>query len=116
MLNSCTVQAQLRDSVYAYIVACGIQHPAVVMQQVMLETGRLASPYLMKRNNLFAFRVTEEYMKFESWKQSVEYYKRWQNRHYKNSNEDYYAFLVRIKYSGSRDYISVLKRVSIKRD
>ncbi|MCX6198169.1 MAG: hypothetical protein NTY88_02955 [Bacteroidetes bacterium] len=116
VLSGVTAQAQFRDSVYSYIVSCGIQHPAIVMQQVMLETGRLATPYLMKRNNLFAFRITEEYMHFETWKQSVEYYKRWQDRHYKNPTEDYYSFLQRIKYSGSADYVSVLKRVSIKKD
>jgi len=84
------------------------------MQQCLLETGHLQSPYLMKRNNLFAFRVTEEYMYFDNWKAAVEYYKRWQDRHYKNTKEDYYAFLKRYHYSGSVNYVEVLRRVRIK--
>jgi hypothetical protein len=85
------------------------------MQQALLETGHLGSAYLMKRNNLFAFRVTEEYMTFKSWKESIEYYKRWQDRHYINTREDYYSFLKRKQYSGSPNYIDVLKKVRFKR-
>ena len=85
------------------------------MQQALLETGHLATAYLMKRNNLFAFRVTEEYMHFENWMASIEYYKRWQDKHYTNVKEDYYTFLSRMHYSGSTNYIGVLKKVSIKK-
>lgn len=85
------------------------------MQQCLLETGHLGTRYLMKRNNLFAFRVTEEYMHFTNWKESVEYYKRWQDKHYKNQGENYYSFLKRIHYSGSQNYVDVLKHVSIKK-
>ena len=67
----------------------------------------------MKRNNLFAFRITEEYMKFASWKESVEYYKRWQGRHYNNPAENYYVFLKRIKYSESDNYLDVLRKIKV---
>lgn len=107
--------AQLKDSIYTYIKACGIKHPEVVMQQVLLETGHLGADYLMDRNNIFAFRRTEEYMHFADWKECVEFYKRWQDKYYKNIEENYYSFLQRIKYSGSHNYIDVLKRVSIKK-
>lgn len=107
--------AQHKDSVFSYIVRCGIKHPEIVMQQVLLETGHLKTPYLMRRNNLFAFRVTEEYMWFKDWKESVQYYQRWQQRHYTNLKEDYYSFLKRINYSGTHNYVDVLRRVSIKR-
>ena len=109
------VNAVHKDSVFAYIKACGIKHPEIVMQQCLLETGHLKSAYLLKRNNLFAFRITEEYMNFTNWKESVDYYKRWQDRHYKNENENYYSFLTRYKYSGSHNYVEVLKKVSIKK-
>jgi len=105
--------AQSKEEVYAYIIQCGIKHPEVVMRQCLLETGHLKSPYLMKRNNLFAFRVTEEYMKFAHWKESVEYYKRWQQRHYKNHKEGYYTFLKRIKYSEAGHYLEVLRKVKV---
>ena len=115
LFTTTVANAQLKDSVFSYIVACGIKHPEIVMQQCLLETGHLRVPYLMHRHNLFAFRVTEAYMTFESWKQSVEYYKRWQDKHYTNPNEDYYVFLKRIKYSESSGYLDVLRKVSIKK-
>ena len=85
------------------------------MQQVLLETGHLSTHYLLRRNNLFAFRYTEEYIRFDHWKESVEYYKRWQEKHYTNHQENYYAFLKRVKYAGSRNYVEVLRRVSIRK-
>lgn len=115
LLSGTTCSAQLKDSIYAYIQACGIQHPDVVMQQALLETGHLKSGYLMERNNIFAFRVTKEYMRFTDWKACVKYYKRWQEKHYTNTKENYYSFLKRIGYSGTHNYTDVLKRVRIKK-
>lgn len=69
----------------------------------------------MKRNNLFAFRFTEEYMHFANWQACVEYYKRWQQKHYTNNSENYYAFLKRKHYSQAPQYVDVLRRVSIRK-
>lgn len=89
----------LLDTIREYICEKQIKHPDIVMKQVILETGWLQSKYLMSRNNLFAFRVTKEYMHFKSWRASVDYYKGWQDRKYKNPKEDYYKFLVRVHYA-----------------
>lgn len=68
------------------------------MRQALLETGNLRHPMLMSRNNLFGFR-SRAYLRFEKWQDSVAYYKRWQDRHYTNSAENYFRFLDRIRYA-----------------
>jgi len=109
-------KAGMKDSVYAYILATDIKHPEIVLKQAILETGWFTSKLLMKRNNLFAFRSTKKYMRFETWQKSVEYYKRWQNDNYTNPKENYYTFLRRKKYARNPDYVKTLKRISLKRN
>ena len=53
-------------------------------------------------------------MHFKNWKECVEYYKNWQLRQYTKEGEDYYAFLVRIKYAQSKKYIECLKSLKVK--
>lgn len=98
------------DSVFSYICKVGIQHPEIVIKQAILESGWFRSPFLMSRNNLFGFRA-KNYLHFSSWKESVEYYKKWQDKRYKNTKEDYYSFLVRIKYATSSQYLTNLKKI-----
>lgn len=100
----------LLDSVFNYICQSGILHKDIVIKQVIWETGWLKSNFLMSKNNLFGFRA-KEYMTFSSWQASVDYYEKWQNTYYKNKEEDYYVFLVRIGYSNSR-YPSHLKKLN----
>lgn len=100
----------LLDSVFNYICQSDIVHKDIVIKQVIWETGWLKSNFLMSKNNLFGFRA-KEYLTFSSWQASVDYYEKWQNKYYKNPEEDYYVFLVRIKYSNSR-YPSHLKSLN----
>lgn len=90
------------DEVFSEICKADIRHPEVVMSQVQLETGYLTAPMLMSRNNLFGFRA-KSYLTFSHWKESIAYYKKWQDKRYTNNSEDYYKFLVRIRYAG-HDY------------
>ena len=115
VLSYCTIASAQRggpllDSIREYICEKEIKHADIVMKQVILETGWLKSKYLMSRNNLFGFRVTKEYMRFKSWRHSVDYYKSWQERKYKDPNEDYYTFLVRINYA-VKGYPDHLKKI-----
>lgn len=105
----------MKDSVHAYILLTGIQHPEIVLRQAILETGWFQSKMLMKKNNLFAFRSTKKYMRFDNWQESIQYYKRWQDEHYTNPEEDYYTFLKRKKYAHSPEYIKILKRINLNR-
>jgi len=102
------------QEVYMEIVCEEILHPEIVLRQAILETGWFKSKHMMQKNNLFGFRYAKTYMTFDSWQESVAYYKAWQMRKYINTNEDYYAFLVRIKYAQSQQYVSLLKRIKIK--
>jgi len=103
----------LIDSLFSYICKSEILHPDIVFDQAMFETGWLKPGFLMKRNNLFGFR-SKEYLKFNSWKDCVDYYKKWQIKYYKNPNENYYDFLLRIKYATS-EYSNHLKKMKSKR-
>jgi uncharacterized FlgJ-related protein len=54
---SSSAQSKLNvDTVFKYICEKGIAHPEIVIKQAVLETGWFKSPFLMKRNNIFAFR------------------------------------------------------------
>jgi hypothetical protein len=48
-------------------------------------------------------------MKFDSWFESVMYYKYWQETYYKGG--DYFAFLKSIGYATSTKYERTLKQV-----
>jgi len=91
----------LMDSVLKYICLSKIVHKDIVMKQVIWETGWLKGEFLMSRNNLFGFRY-KEYLRFSNWKESVDYYESWQAKYYTNPEEDYYQFLIRMRYSNSR--------------
>lgn len=109
---SSSAQSKLNvDTVFKYICEKGIEHPEIVIKQAVLETGWFKSPFLMKRNNIFAFRY-KEYMHFKSWKECVDYYKTWQDKRYKDKTEDYYKFLVRIKYA-TPQYPAHLKKLKL---
>jgi hypothetical protein len=101
----------LLDSIFKFICEKGISHPEIVIKQVINETGWLKNPFLMKRNNLFGFK-SKKYLSFKSWQESVEYYKRWQDKYYTNKEEDYYKFLVRIKYA-TKKYPIHLKKIKL---
>jgi flagellum-specific peptidoglycan hydrolase FlgJ len=101
------------EEVYTYIKCCEIQHPEIVLRQAIWETGWFKSDYCRNRHNLFGFRHTKTYMTFNSWQESVEYYKKWQEKRYKDPNEDYYKFLVRVKYATSKEYVSKLKSLRV---
>jgi hypothetical protein len=109
-LTASAQKSTFADSVFNYICATGIKHPNIVMKQAIVETGWFKTKFLMSRNNLFGFR-SKNYLKFNNWKESVEYYKKWQDKRYTNPNEDYYKFLVRIKYATTNVYTSYLKKI-----
>lgn len=89
------------DSVGSYICQCGIKHPEIVMKQAIWETGWFKSKHLMRKNNLFGFRG-KSYLTFKSWRESVEYYKKWQDKRYDQTKyKDYYEFLTKIRYGHS---------------
>jgi hypothetical protein len=102
------------QEVYTYIVCSEIKFPDIVLRQAIWETGWFKSKHMIHKNNLFGFRHSKEYMNFKNWKECVDYYKNWQLRKYTREGEDYYAFLIRIKYAQSNKYIESLKSLNVK--
>ncbi len=109
-----TLNAQTPVQVASYIDSVGILYPEIVFRQSILESGWFKSPYYLKTKNLFGFRFKKSYIRFNKWQESVDYYKTWQLNHYTNMDEDYYQFLIRVRYASSNDYIKTLKRIRIK--
>jgi LysM repeat protein len=97
------------ERVFAYICEKEVRYPHIVMQQAIIETGGFYPNNTMKKNNLFGFKKGGRVIRFNSWKESVDYYKDWQDRKYTDNNEDYYKFLTRIRYATNRKYIRHLK-------
>jgi hypothetical protein len=116
-LDSASIARQQRmdllDSIFDYICACELHHKDIVFRQVIWETGWLRGEKMMSINNLFGFRV-RNYLTFNSWQESIDYYRNWQERHYTNPQEDYYKFLVRIKFSNHR-YPGHLRKLTIEK-
>jgi len=104
------IDRELVASVFLEICRLNIKHPEVVMRQAILESGWMRAPFLMKRNNLFGFRSTT-YLVFKDWKDSVAYYKSWQDKHYRAAeHKDYVAFLISIRYA-SAGYTEHLRKI-----
>lgn len=96
------------ENVIAVIKQHDIKHPEIVLRQVQWETGHLKSKRATIDNNLFGFKA-KEYKTFETWEESVEYYKKWQDKKYKGGN--YYNFLERVGYAKDAYYIQNLKSI-----
>lgn len=105
-----------KDNVYNYIVESCIHHPDIVFQQALKESGHLkCEGCSLDHNNLFGFRYNHEYLEFDTWKESIDYYERWQIRKGYNGEEDYHEFLIR-KWGAPKmreKYIPTLKDIGI---
>lgn len=108
------INSELVEAVFFEICRLDIQQPETVMRQAILETGWMRAPFLMKRQNLFGFRNTT-YMVFDDWKDSVAYYKSWQEKNYRaGEHKDYSAFLRSIQYA-SEGYTNHLSKIRWER-
>jgi hypothetical protein len=102
----------------------GIKHPEIVYRQVCWETGWLSSKNCLERNNLTGMKGgtvtpnnTEGYKIYSTWQHSIRAYARWQRRWYGDSKEDYYSFLIRIRYAKDPEkYVTNLKSLNTNWD
>lgn len=92
------------NEVYCYMKGIGIKNADIVLRQAIFESGHFKSAICKKKNNIFGFRSAVIYKSFKSWQDCVDYYKKWQDKHYKDTTEEYYHFLQRINYSGLKNY------------
>ena len=85
--------------VYAECKEQGIKYPEIVTAQAIQETGWFkCTGCSLSRNNIFGYYYKGEYKRFNKWEESVQYYKRWQDKHYKG--QDYYDYLNCLWVSG----------------
>lgn len=92
------------NNVRKELIIQGLQHVDILLAQVRLETGNLK---YVRGNNLFGF-TSNKYMSFNSWKDCIQYKKKWQDRKYRGG--DYYKFLDSIGYAEDVNYIKNLKQ------
>lgn len=86
-----------------------IQEKEIVYQQIMLETGYLTSSICRDSNNVIGLFNGSEFYSFKHWVASIVFYKyKIQNR-FKPKKENYYQFLLRIKYASDKHYVKKLK-------
>lgn len=104
---------ELSDStLYLALEYYNIKHPRIVLAQAKLETGNYKSRQCTKKNNLFGLYNSrkKEYFSFEHWHHSVKAYKDMIEYKHKDG-EDYYDFLIRIKYATDPAYVDKVKRI-----
>jgi hypothetical protein len=106
------IPAMTSTNVLAEICKQEVREPLTVFKQAMLETNNLqCGNCSLDHNNLFGFcNLDGSYIRFQNWTESITYYKQWQETKLKDG-EDYYKFLIRIKYATDPDYISKLKNL-----
>jgi flagellum-specific peptidoglycan hydrolase FlgJ len=87
-----------------------IKHKEIVLRQAIHETGNFKSRKCIQDKNLFGFETGKKV--FKTYDDSVKAYKnRIQNR--LKDNENYYLFLLRIKYATDKKYIYKLKNIKL---
>lgn len=90
-----------------------VKYPDIVLQQTLWETGWFKSEVCREHNNLFGFKTNKGYLKFNTWQESIQYYKKWQDRRYDTG--DYYQFLMNLSYSGDSLYDTHLKSIHVNK-
>ena len=121
LLLGLTLKAQTKDSVIFELIKQEVKHPKKVLKQSLLETGNYnCTNCSLDHNNLFGFRYKGKYIEFDSWKESISYYKQFQDKYYKG--QDYWEFLNCIwkhrngdcaTYASDEDYINKVKRIEL---
>jgi hypothetical protein len=113
--------AQTPQEVLKYADSIGIKNPDIVARQAILETGGFECRNCsLDGNNVFGIRYEGKYLRFASWRDSVDYSLRWQRKSY--AGGDYYDFLDCIwlhrdgrcaRYASDPNYVDKLKRIKL---
>lgn len=104
---------ELNDSIlYLALVHYNVKHPRIVLAQAKLESGNYTSYHCKKRNNFLGLYNSKKkkYFAFPHWTECIEAYKD-MIEHKHRDGEDYYDFLIRIKYASDPTYISKVRRI-----
>lgn len=88
-----------------------IKNPDVVLRIGILESARFKSRKAIQDNNIFGFETGKKV--FKSYDEAVLSYKKRVESRLK-PGENYYNFLLRIKYAEDKRYIWKLKRIKLE--
>jgi len=98
------------EEVKAEILKHDIRFPDIVLAQAIEETGWMECiDCSMDYNNIFGFWYKKKFIGFDRWQESVEYYAKWQKRHYVSGS--YFKFLKSMPYSMNPEYNKNLKKI-----
>lgn len=104
------------QAMYNAIKEEGIEEPVFVMAQSIQETGWLnCKNCCLRHNNLFGFyKKGNKCMKFDSEKECIKYYRKWQDKRYpkwkkKYPKGTYYDFLKHVGYAANPNYNKELR-------
>lgn len=100
-----------------------IEHPHIVLAQMILESGNFKSPLSQSNNNFFGMghpqqRVTTSlgknngYATYKNWALSVLDYGLWQRRYARGLTEDEYYKMLGDKYAEDKDYVCKVKSIA----
>ena len=116
------VYSQTKQQVYTELLSQGVKHPKIVLRQAIKETGWMqCSECSLDHNNLFGFQWKGKYLEFDTWEESVVYYKKWQDKWF-DGRRSYYDFLGCmwlhrngdcVPYATSKTYIEELKLINV---
>lgn len=110
LLDTVRIETFTEANLILYMKVLEIEYPNIVLAQAKLESANFTSNRFKQHNALFGFQTSNDnIIKYKSWKQSVINYKNWQMRRLKDG-ENYYDFLIRVKYSEDPNYINKLKQ------
>lgn len=103
-------------NVYLWLNVYEVKYPLVPLEQSVLETGWYrCTNCSLKYNNIFGF-YSDHYLTFDNWIESIEYYKRWQDKYMPSdvdSIEKYYKWLDDYGYASAKNYVKTLKQIKI---
>lgn len=111
LLVSFTSTAQISTKeVEKLLYKYNIKNPDVVLRIGILESGWFKSKKAINHKNIFGFETGKK--RFDSYDEAVLAYKdRIESR--LRDDENYYKFLIRIKYAKDKRYIQKLKKIKI---
>jgi uncharacterized FlgJ-related protein len=110
------------DRIFVKILDMRLEHPTIVISQVILETGHLESDLFKSNNNMFGMKrsgnrattstkMINGYKYYDHWECSLIDYGLLQMAYYKDlSREEYFQKLSK-SYSSSDNYVATLKEI-----
>lgn len=112
----------LLDSVFIQIVKMRLEHPTIVMSQVIIESAHLESKLFEQNNNMFGMRQSGQrattslrmlggYKYYDNWQQSLMDYALLQMAYYRGLTREEYFDQLGQRYASALNYVKVLKEV-----